>query len=288
MAKKKKILLAAAFLLLFIVTISVADRVGKEFEFFDDAIFVADHSEQEERVRALSDELGIVLNPGLDKHDELLAQRDRLVVCPDTLQFTPMEDGWFQGSVDRSRYVFSEQSLPENPLYVYTGGFVADGYKVRMALIGMDTALVSQVEVPVFEVVIEVRPENKMFPLNTGEIKVGMAGFSQFHWRVSDEDRIYQASYLYSSDTGAWFEKQADYGMNSCGSIPSLMLGTTSGGHFGRVDLFQIWGTANLALLSSHTTRVQFDLYRDDRLWANLSFWYPDGLYQQQSGEGLE
>lgn len=288
----KHILAAFGSAVLFVGTMGTLLWTGRQFEFFSgqDGFSTAyvEASEREQWVQDLSGEIGIHLDPALEKHAELLAQRDRLVVCPETIQFTPQEEGWFQGSVDRSRYVFSEQSLPEDPLFIYTGGFTADGYDVRMALIGMDTCLVAGVEVPAFEVAIEIRPESRMFPANIGEMKVGMAGFGHFNWHAPDEEETYQAAYLYAADAGVWFEKRMDYGMISHGSVPSLMLGAPSGGHFGWVDLFQLWGTANLALLSAHTLRVQVDLYRDDSLWAGLGFWYPDGLYQQQGGEGLK
>lgn len=294
----KRILAAAACTVMLIGTGGILAWAGRQFEFFEDqdglSIAYTNASEGEPWVQALSDEIGIRLDPVLGKHAELLAKRDRLVVCPDTIQFTPVEGGWFRGSIDRSRYIFSEQSLPENPLYIYTGGFVSYGYEIRMALIGMDICQVAGVDVPAFEVAIEIRPESGKMPSNTGEIIVGMAGYSKFHWRGTNpdypgEEGAYQAAYLYASDTGIWFEKlQNYYNLISAGSVPSIMLGTPSGGRLSQVDLFQIWGTGNLALLTSDTIRAQFDLYRDEQLWASLSFWYPDGLYQQSNGEGMK
>lgn len=294
----KRILAAAICTVILTGTGGILAWAGRQFEFFEDqdglSIAYRNASEGDQWVQALSGEIGIRLDPALGKHAELLAKRDRLVVCPNTLQFTPVEGGWFRGSIDRSRYIFSEQSLPADPLYVYTGGFTADGYDVRMALIGMDTALVAQREVPAFEVVIEIRPESGMMPSNTGEIMVKMAGYSNFRWRGTnpdypDEEGAYQAAYLFASDTGIWFEKLENYyNLISAGSVPSIMLGTPSGGRLSQVDLFQIWGTGNLALLTSDTIRAQFDLYRDEQLWASMSFWYPDGLYQQSNGEGMK
>ncbi len=245
----KQILAAAICTVMLTGTGGILAWAGRQFEFFEDrdglSIAYRNASEGEPWVQALSEEIGIRLDPALGKHAELLSERDRLVVCPNTLQFTPVEGGWFRGSIDRSRYIFSEQSLPADPLYVYTGGFTADGYDVRMA------------------------------------------GYSNFHWRGTNpddpgEEEAYQAAYLYASDTGIWFEKLENYyNLISAGSVPSIMLGTPSGGRLSQVNLFQIWGTGNLALLTSDTIRAQFDLYRDEQLWASMSFWYPDGLYQQ-------
>lgn len=284
----KQILAAAICTVMLTGTGGILAWAGRQFEFFEDrdglSIAYRNASEGEPWVQALSEEIGIRLDPALGKHAELLSERDRLVVCPNTLQFTPVEGGWFRGSIDRSRYIFSEQSLPADPLYVYTGGFTADGYDVRMALIGMDTCQVAGVDVPAFEVAIEIRPESVKFAMLTDEISATMLG--QFRWRGTTsypgEEEPGQAVYLYSSDAGVWFEKMEDFFiLTSGGSIPSLMLGMPSGGYFGRVDLCQLWGTANLALLTSDTVRAQLDLYRDNKPWASLGFLYPDGLYQQ-------
>lgn len=211
----KQILAAAICTVMLTGTGGILAWAGRQFEFFEDrdglSIAYRNASEGEPWVQALSEEIGIRLDPALGKHD------------------------------------------------------------VRMALIGMDTCQVAGVDVPAFEVAIEVRPESVKFAMLTDEISATMLG--QFRWRGTTsypgEEEPGQAVYLYSSDAGVWFEKMEDFFiLTSGGSIPPLMLGMPSGGYFGRVDLCQLWGTANLALLTSDTVRAQLDLYRDNKPWA--------------------
>lgn len=165
MKKTKHLLLAAVFLLLLTVTIVVADRVGKEFEFYDDAVFVADRSEQEKQVREPSNELGIVLNPGLEKHNELLTHDDRLVVRRDVFRFTERESGWWRGTVAPSWVNLSENSLPEASLCAYTGGYECADYSLNFVLIDKGTQEINSMIFHCTDVMFQLRPKSNAYVL---------------------------------------------------------------------------------------------------------------------------
>ena len=256
---------------------------SNQFSFFNEVhmqISYIDESEQDPEVQEIADRIGIMLDPALEKHAVLIANRERLVLCPETIVFTQTEDGWVRGTVDRSRTVLSGNTLPEDPLYVYTGGFTADGYDVRMALIGMDTCLSAQAETPSFELVTEIRPESGLFPPGDRAFDGTLRG--DFTWRHTnpypDEEAGSQVFYLHAQGADIWLEKKGAY-VTSEGKVPSLILGAPSGGRFGRPDLIQLWGTAVKTSDSADTSRVIFTLLRSETLWGELSFWYPDSLY---------
>ena len=257
--------------------------VSRQFSFYNEIythISYIDELEEDSEAQALADRIGITLDPALEKHAALLANRDRMVVCPETLVFTQTEGGWVRGTVDRSRSVLSENTLPEDPLYVYTGGFTADGYIVRMALIGMDADQIAQAQTPSFELAVEIRPESGLFPPGERAFDGTIGG--GFSWKNANlypgEETESQAFYLHARGADIWMEKTGDL-VTSEGQVPSLILGAPSGGRFGRTDLVQLWGTAVKISDSADTGRVIFTLSRSQTLWGELSFWYPDSLY---------
>lgn len=287
MAKKKKILLAAAFLLLLIVTISVADRVGKEFEFFDGAVFVADRSEQEEQVRELSDELGIVLNPGLDKHDELLSYGDRLVVRRDVFHFTETESGWWRGTVDPSWVNPSEDSLPEATLCAYTGGYECADYSLNFVLIDKGTQEINSLTFHCTEVMFQLRPKSNAYVLKNmmKSREIGMRETVQNIAFSMEDVESDIAFYLHSEQAGCWVVKEPKY-MPLLEDFPTIMDGTSSGGRFGRMELLQAWGTAYVLENDPKPRRIRFEIRFDGEPLCNVSFWSPHAYAQTQTEDG--
>lgn len=287
MAKIKKILLAAAFLLLLVVTISVADRVGKEFEFFDDAVFVADRGEREEQVRALSDELGIVLNPGLDKHDELLSYGDRLVVRRDVFRFTETESGWWRGTIDPSWVNPSEGSLPEAPLYAYTGGYECADYSLNFVLIDKGSQEINSSTFHCTDVMFQLRPKSNAYLLKN-MLKSRGIGIQETVPNITfsmEDVESDIAFYLRSEQAGCWVIKEAKY-TPLLENFPVIMDGTSSGGRFGRMDLLQAWGTAYVLENGPEPRRIRFEIRFGGDPLCNVSFWSPHAYAQTQTEDG--
>lgn len=290
MKKTKHLLLTAAFIILAAVTIGAVGWTIKYFNFYGNlgtpnGSFVAATPEEAE-VQELSEQLGIKLDPALEKHAALLDARDRLVIYQDALQFTRMEDGWYRGTVDCSQAVRSGQPLSEDSLYIYTGGYTDGGYITNYILISGEEREIAGVITPVFGLVVQLRPESSSFPSGDRSVIIRTGSYTNFAWQaagaqteVTDSD---QAVYLYSDGAGAWFQKRIDSGvLNS--QIPNLMLGTASGGLFGKTDLIQFWGNATNSDPIGKTERVSFELYMGedwllDGPCSDLSFWYPDSL----------
>lgn len=281
MRKVKKFLFAAAIVALLAATIGAIVLVAWQMHFFSAGPYYTtsyiEDTEDIPWIGEFSEQVGIEFDSGLDQHVSILNERERFVVCPDTLQFTQTEEGWFRGSLDRTRADLSGWTMPENPLYIYTGSFTDSGYIVNVAL--FDVGRLDSVGncFPAFQLAVQLRPESGLFPLGDRDVDIE-AAYSDFCWEndILEEEKAYQSIYLYSEQANCWFKKETIYDMlESGGSIPALMLGN----RIGKVDLVQLWGTSSRHDVASDTSRVHFNFYLGGSFWGNLSFWYPDGIY---------
>lgn len=281
MRKVKKFLFAAAIAVLLAATIGAIVLVARQMSFFSAGPYYTtsyvEDTEDSPLIGAFSERVGIEFDSGLEQHASILNEMERFVVCSDTLQFTQTEEGWFRGSLDRTRADLSGWTMPENPLYIYTGSFKDRGYIVNVALFDVGRLDTVGNYIPAFQLAVQLRPESGMFPLGDRDVDIE-TDYSDFHWEndILEEENACQSIYLYSEQANCWFKKETIYDvLESGGSIPTLMIRN----RIGKADLVQLWGTSSRHDVASDTSRVHFNFYLGDSFWGDLSFWYPDSIY---------
>lgn len=281
--KKKRLITIGISLVLIILTCILIGWATNQFQFLDgdeEEIFVSytATSERESWVQSLSEQIGIDLDPALEKHAALIDRRNRLVVCPGTLVFTQTEEGWFRGSVDCSRSDLSGRTLPENPVYIYTGVYEDEDYIAHVALLEEPGREASDYDALEYELIVQLQPVSDVFPIDKHELAIRSA--------PTTTGRLFlplakPSIYLRSSEAGFWVERMREKSNHVVHSvIPALITSTTSGRQMGKVDRIQYWCIPIYHDESASHYRIQPEIYLDGELWANLSFWYPDSLYQ--------
>lgn len=279
---KRRLLSFGISMMIFFLTGDVVSWAIGQFSFFEEndeaTVTCIAVSEPEPWVQDLSEQMGIDLDPALERHAALLARRDRLVVCPDTLRFTRTEAGCFRGSVERSPSDLSGRSLPEQPVYVYTGEYADGDYIAHVALLEDRGREKSEYDILECELIVQLQPQADFFPPGDHELTIRSAPTTTGRLFLPQAE---PAIYLRAPRAGYWVGRTREKANLAVGSnIPVLIFGTASGGGTGRTDRIQYWSMPVYHDEGAGQHRIQQEIYLDGGLWASLSFWYPDGLYQ--------
>lgn len=205
--------------------------------FYQDTEVVASSDSQEPWLAELSAELGIDLDPNLEKHAQLIAQRDRLVICKDVIREEGSGDNWQNSTISPENLELTGRDLPEDPIYVYTGSYDHEGYYLNVALIDHLEREYDGLWSEGVEVVFQVRPKSSFFP--AGRRAVTLTGARDSFFSEAAEDT---ALYFRSGNGDFWITKEMAVSSDVVlDYFPGFLSG---GGHFGKTALLQVWGTA--------------------------------------------
>ncbi len=280
---KRNYLITVGGSLIFLnLTAAMVSWTINQYSFFDKneeeiSLSYITASEETPAVRALSEQIGIELDPALEQHAALFARQDRLVVCPDTLVFTQAKEGWFRGSVDRHQSDLSGRTLPEDPVYLYTGTYADDSYIVHVALLD-DQGLAPVADRGLeYELIVQLQPVSGLFPMGGHELVIRSAPTTTGRLFLP----ISKLSIYLRSSKGLWVERKREKSNLAFGSaLPALVTSTASGHRLAKTDRIQYWCSPIYFDENASHYRIQPELYLDGELWASLSFWYPDDLYR--------
>lgn len=232
--KRVKMLAVGGVLAVAVVIAAVAGWYGGQRAFFRDAEIVPGSTEPDSSVQALSEQLGIELDPGLEQHAWLLANRERLVIHSGAFELMNMqEDGW-----SRSRrldvHKVKGDTTEDNLIHIYTDTVDLEDSVANLVFIDIGMREYDGMLAVGLNMIVQWRSDAGAFDSGQRGIHAVMenGGF----WSALYDEAY---CYLHSAD-GDWAVKHMSAKPDLCQErFPSSFIGC--GGN-GKIDLIQLCG----------------------------------------------
>lgn len=232
--KRVKILAAGGVLAVAVVIAAVAGWYGGQRAFFRDAEIIPGSAEQDASVQALSEQLGIELDPGLEQHAWLLANRGRLVIHSGAFELmNPQEDGWSRNRKLDVHKVKGD-TAEDNLIHIYTDTVDLENSVANLVFIDSGMREYDGMLAVGMNIIVQWRSDAGTFDSGQRGIHAVMenGGF----WSALDDEAY---CYLHSAEDN-WAVKRMSATPNLCQErFPSSFIGC--GGN-GKIDLIQLCG----------------------------------------------
>lgn len=274
MTKKRVKMLAAGGALAVAVVITAAiGWYGGQRAFFRDTEIIPGSAEQDASVQALSEQLGIELDPGLEQHAWLLTNRERLVIHSGAFELMNMqEDGWSRNRILDVQKVKGD-TAEDNLIHIYTDTVDLEDSVANMVFIDSGMREYDGMLAVGMNIIVQWCSDAGVFESGQRGIHAVMenGGF----WSAMDDEAL---CYLHSAD-GDWAVKRMSAAPDLCQDrFPASFIG---GGGNGKIDLIQLCGRM---IFSDQSERWgnsmglnlifgQISLFHHDHVTLNISLY---------------